>query len=183
MATIIALLGEKLSGKDTIAQYLVEQRGAFHTRFSQILDEILTTLNLPVIRRNENDLGYALREKFGTDVLSKALLHRVKNSKADLIVMNSFRFQEEFDAAKAIGAKFIYITAPRNVRFERTYNRTEKGDAERSREIFEQQETEVYETNVPALGAQADYKIDNTGTIDELYQKIDDILDQIKQSA
>ena len=180
MATIIAVLGEKLSGKDTIAQYLVEKRGAFHTRFSQILDEILFTLNLPVIRRNENDLGYALREKFGTDVLSNALMHRVKNSNADLIVMNSFRFQEEFDAAKAIGAKFIYVTAPRDIRFERTHNRTEKGDTETSPEIFEQQETEVYETNVPALGAQADFKIQNTGTLEDLYKQIDHILNQIK---
>ncbi len=179
MSTIIAVLGEKLSGKDTIAQYLVDTRGAFHTRFSEILDEILALLNLPVIRRNENDLGYALREYFGTRVLSDALMHRVKNSQADLIVMNSFRFQEELDAAKSLGAKVIYVTAPKDVRFQRTHNRTEKGDAEQSRDVFDQQEKEIYESNIPALGAQADYKIENSGTLEDLYKQIDTILEQI----
>nr|AIA12697.1 AAA domain protein [uncultured bacterium] len=181
MATILAVLGEKLSGKDTIAQYLVDRHGAYHTRYSHFLDEILTILGLPITRRNENDLGYGLRQYFGEDVLSRAQTQRILKSDADLIVINGLRFQSDLDQARSLGAHLIYVTAPKELRFKRALERGEK--AESSREIFEAQEQEVYEINTPRFGAQADYKIENTGTLEELQQKIEDILSQIKQAS
>ena len=33
--------------------------------------------------------------------------------------------------------------------------------------------------DIPKLGAQADFKIENTGTVEELYEKVDEIIKQI----
>ena len=91
---IIGLVGEKLAGKDTAANYLVEKYQADHFRFTHILDAILEELNLPISRANEIDLGLSLRKVFGEHVLVNALQKRVKKSWAKLVVVNGIRMDK-----------------------------------------------------------------------------------------
>jgi dephospho-CoA kinase len=127
MKQIIGLVGEKLAGKDTIANYMVEKHGADHVRFTHVLDEVLNALNLPVSRRNEIDLGLGLRKIFGDGVLGRAIINRVQKSDKDLVVVNGIRMDEMQDI-KNLGAVIIYVTAPAEARFERYKNRHEKSD-------------------------------------------------------
>ena len=173
---IIGLVGEKLAGKDTTANYLVEKHEASHFRFSHILDEILETLNLPISRKNEVDLGLGLRKIFSDHVLVNALEKRVKEAWTKLIVVNGIRM-DEMEVVRAWGAKIIYITAPLQTRLERYNNRREKADdAEMNLEEFEKQENGPTEHAIPELGKSADFRIDNTGSLEELHNKIDAIL-------
>ncbi len=174
---ILALTGEKLAGKDTAAEYLVKKHGAAHIRHSHILDEILQLLAVPVSRRNEIDLGMSLRKLFGDGILGKALAKRVQSAKSDLIVINGVRFADELNNAKALGAKIIYITAPEDIRYQRFLKRQEKtDDANMSLEQFRIQEQEPTEINIPALGARADVRIDNTGSLEELSEKVENLI-------
>jgi dephospho-CoA kinase len=183
MKLIVALTGEKLGGKDTVAQYLVDRYGAFHVRHSHILDDILKILDMPISRRNEIDMGMSLRRVFGEGTLNPALRKRVSESDANLIVINGYRFQDELANVKSLGAHTVYITAPEEVRYQRFLQRQEKADdARQTIEQFRQQEHEPTEVGIPALGAQADFKIENTGTLEELYKKIDNIIDKIEQN-
>jgi ABC-type antimicrobial peptide transport system ATPase subunit len=93
---IIGLIGEKLSGKDEVAKYVVAKQNAFHIKFSHLLDEILDVLNLPKTRRNEIDLGLGLRQIFGSDVLYLGLKQRIETSNAQVVVINGIRM-DEFD--------------------------------------------------------------------------------------
>jgi dephospho-CoA kinase len=180
MKLVLGLTGEKLGGKDTVADYLVKSHGAFHVRHSHLLDEILNILGLPVSRRNEIDLGMGLRRTFGEGVLGKAIKKRVEDSTSSLVVMNGIRFQDELENAKTVNAKIIYVTAPEAIRYERFLRRQEKADdARQTIEQFRQQEQEPTEVGIPALGAQADFKIENTGSLEELYKKVDDIVSQL----
>jgi len=173
---IIGLVGEKLAGKDTATNYLTEKFGAFHTRFTHILDEILSALNLPISRRNEIDLGLGLRNIFGNKVLGSAVIKRALSSNKDLIVINGIRM-DEMEDIKKMGAKIIYITAPAEIRFQRYQNRHEKADdGQMDFQKFQEQEKEATEVGIPALGEKADFRIDNVGTLDELYKKIDEII-------
>ncbi len=177
MALILALTGEKLSGKDTVAEYLVNKYGAFHVRHSHILDDILRLLDMPISRRNEIDLGMGLRRVFGEGVLNAGLKKRVRESKNNFIVINGFRFQDELANARELGAKTVYITAPEELRYQRFLKRQEKADdARQTLEQFRQQEQEPTEVGIPALGAQADFKIENTGTLIQLYGEVDKIV-------
>ncbi len=181
MALIVALTGEKLGGKDTVAEYLVNKYGAFHVRHSHILDDILRLLDMPISRRNEIDLGMALRRVFGEGTLNPGLRKRVKESQKDFVVINGFRFQDELTNVKELGAKTIYITAPEELRYQRFLKRQEKADdARQTLEQFRQQEQEPTEVGIPALGAQSDFKIENTGTLEELYDKVDVIVKSLK---
>lgn len=176
--TIIGLVGEKLAGKDTISEYLVGKYDAGHFRFTHILDAILEDLDMAVSRKNEIDLGLALRKVFGQHVLVNALEERVKKSWANLIVVNGIRM-DELEVVRSWGAKIIYVTAPVEVRYERYKNRREKADdAQMSLEQFKEQEKGPTELAIPSLGKQADLRIDNIGSLEELYRKVDAIIHQ-----
>jgi len=179
---ILGILGEKFAGKDVVANYLVQAHGAEHFRFSHILDDILKMLNLEISRRNEVDLGLGLRQIFGGQVLGPAIAKKVKESSKSLIVVNGIRM-DEFDVIKALGAKIIYITAPSEIRFVRYQQRHEKtDDATLDYESFMKQEQGATEVNIPELGKLADYKIENTGLLAELHEKIEAVLTQIKKA-
>src|SRR5690242_43776 len=107
---IIGLVGEKLAGKDTVAQYIVSKYGAVHFRTSDILDELLKTLSLPITRRNEIDVGKAVEDMFGSKIIGEALAKRIKTSAAPIIINNGLRQEYQFNDARAMGAKIIYVT-------------------------------------------------------------------------
>ncbi|MDR3642237.1 MAG: hypothetical protein P4L74_01245 [Candidatus Doudnabacteria bacterium] len=177
---IIGLVGEKLAGKDTVANYLVGKYDAGHFRFTHILDAILEDLNLEISRKNEIELGLSLRKIFGSHVLVDALEQRVKRSISGYRVVNGIRM-DELSVVKSWGAKIIYITAPINIRYDRYMLRREKADdAVMDFEHFKQQESGPTELEIPELGKQADYKIDNVGSLDELYKKVDEIINKLK---
>lgn len=170
---IIGIVGEKLAGKDTAADYLAEKYGAKRFRFSLLLDEILSVLNLPISRENEIKLGLGLREIFSPQTLVEALGSRVKKADSEFIVVNGIRM-DEMDTVRTWGTKIIYITAPVEMRFERYLKRREKtDDGQKDLESFKQDDLLPTEKDIPALGAKADIKIDNTGTLEELYIKLD----------
>ncbi len=178
---IIGLVGEKLAGKDTVARYLEKQYGAFSVKFSQILDEILDLLRLPKSRRNEIDLGLGLRNIFGNEILYRVLAERAKASKTGVSVINGLRMDEQERAVKDLGAKIIYVTAPFDVRFARYQIRREKiDDAVMNFQEFREQEKELTEISIPEMGKRADYRIDNIGSIKELYKKVDEIISNFK---
>jgi dephospho-CoA kinase len=177
MPKIIALIGEKFSGKDVAANYLEKQYGATHVRFSHVLDDILKTLDLPISRRNEIDLGLGLRKIFGDGVLGHAIEQRVKNAKTGLVAVNGVRM-DEMENVKKLGATTVYITAPVGIRFGRYQRRHEKtDDATMDLEHFIKQEKEEFtEKGIPKLGMECDYKIENAGSLEELYKKIDNLM-------
>lgn len=177
---IIGLTGEKLSGKDTVADYLVSKYGAENIRHSHLLDEILDILDLPKSRRNEIDLGMGLRKTFGEGVLGKALAKRVKESRARIVIVNGIRFVDELENARALGAKILYVTAPEETRFQRFLNRKEKADdASQTKEEFRIQEGEPTEIGISKIGEQADFKIVNDGSLFDLNVKIDSIIGEM----
>lgn len=177
MAFIIGLIGEKLSGKDTASAYLVEKYEAIHFRYSQVLDEILSLLNLSISRRNEIDLGMALRHAFGNGILTQSIIHKIKINPNKNIVINGIRFIDELRNVKQLGATIIYITALAEHRYKRYLSRDEKSDdAKHSFDEFLKHELEPTEIDIPALGKQADYTIINNTTLENLKINLDNII-------
>nr|AIA15945.1 Unknown Function [uncultured bacterium]AIA17983.1 Unknown Function [uncultured bacterium] len=180
MALILALTGEKLSGKDTTALYLQSRYGAFHVRHSDFLDEILRILDLSVSRRNEIDLGMALRKTFGNGVLGKALMKRVEASQSPVLAINGVRISDEYQNIRDMGGHLIYVTAPVKMRYERYMNRKLKADdAQQTLQQFQAQEQEWTEREISEIGKKAEYKITNDGTLEALHQKIDQIMSKL----
>jgi dephospho-CoA kinase len=180
---IIGVLGEKLAGKDTVAEYLVDKYGASHVRTSKILDELLNVLGLPITRQNEIEAGRGMEIVFGPHVIGEAVKKRIENlQKKDLIIINGLRLQNQFDDAKQLGAKIIYVTAPAELRYQRSLKRIkENKDGISSFEDFLAVEQGWTEITIPKFATRADYKIENTGTLEELHAKVDMIIHTLKE--
>lgn len=181
MPKIVGIIGQRLSGKDEIGEYLVKKYGAYHIKYSNILDEILDILDMPKSRRNEIDVGMAMRAAFHEGVLNRAIKKKIAQAKNNVKVINGIRFLDEFENAKNMGAKFIYVTAPQDILYQRFLSRNQKADdMSLSAREFANLENEPTETKIADLGKQCDFKIENTASLEELYQKVDEIMENIK---
>ncbi|MBI2415491.1 MAG: AAA family ATPase [Candidatus Kerfeldbacteria bacterium] len=178
---IIALTGEKLSGKGTTAQYLAEHYQATVYRFSKILSDILERLYQANSRANLVTLGTAVRTAFGDDILAQVLFRDIERNRSDhLVVIDGLRYIDEWNiVAQLPNIHLWYIVAPLELRYHRLQQRTEKVD-ERSMtwDEFKRREQDVTEQGITALRPLARYHIDNTGSFTDLYNQIDQAVKQ-----
>lgn len=174
---VVGIIGPKASGKDTVARHLAEKYGGRHHSHSEILDDVLGALRIPNTRDNLIKL-VALRKTFGEDVLTHALNRKIKNESGILQAITGIRFQNELDNIRNYPKHLIlYIDAPLELRYERLSSRRQKSDDQtQTFEQFKEEEQKETEIHIKELGAQADVKIDNTGSEHELFAKIDQVI-------
>lgn len=177
---IIALTGEKLAGKGTAASYLAEHHSAAVFRFSTVLNDILERLHQPITRKNLVELAQALRSIYGNDILAQILRTDIMSSASDFKIIDGMRYMAEFDLLNDLPEfTLVYITAPVELRFERTRTRTEKSDeASMSFEEFARRESDSTEQGIVDLATVASHTITNTGSFGELYAQLDSIVQQ-----
>jgi len=174
---IIGLTGEMGSGKDTFCNLVKENyENVFVFRFSDPLTEILKMFFDDVKREDQQWLGPLLKQKFGADVLLKALIRKAKNIKQGIIIFNGIRAEGEAKSVKEIQGKIIYITAESKKRWERVCKRKEKADDDVSYENFLKMHEAETEIPIPKIGEQAEVKIENNGTKQDFYNKIKKVL-------
>lgn len=119
----IALLGRSGAGKDTFADFLVEERNFTKMFFAKPLYLVANEV-FGMTRKNREllqDIGIALR---GVDeeVLVNNLRKRVEEAEKDgveNIIITDVRQENEFNALKEMGFIFIYIDADLDKRMER----------------------------------------------------------------
>ena len=179
--TILGLTGEKLSGKGTTSDYLVEKHNYKHYRFSKILDDIADRLYLPNTRENLIEVALMLREKFGPEILAHVLKKDIEKDSPEFAVVDGIRYWEEYNILKNIpGFHLIYITASLENRFARQQKRHEKvGESDMKMEEFEKQEQAPTEVLIQEIGEKAEFAVDNDGSFEELYNNIEDICQKL----
>lgn len=177
---VIGIIGPKASGKDTIARYIAEKYHGKNHSHSEILSDILDILSMEKSRENQIKL-VALRDKFGTDVLMKALNKKIRNDNVEVEAITGIRFENEYENIRSYpNNKIIYIDSDVEVRYKRQLERNEKADdSTMTLEKFLELEEAVTEQNIRTLGEKADFKIFHNGSPEELYPKIDEILQGI----
>ena len=177
---IIGLIGEMGAGKDTFCDYLKESyQNVYFLKFSDALTEILKMFFDDVKREDQQWLSSALRERFGQDVLVKALVKKIEKITDGIIILNGVRRPDDFKALRSIGGKLIYVTADVKLRWERVKVRGEKADDDVPFEKFVEMGKAEAESLITAIGVQADIKIENNGSKEEFYQKVKESIDSI----
>ena len=181
MKLVIGLVGEIGGGKTAVSEHLKEKYSASQHRFSQILMDILDRLHLPHDRGLLQNLGHSLRESLGDDVIVKAFEEDLRNEDSDVIIVDGIRYWNEVELLRRFKPNIlIYVTAPADVRYGRCKSRGEKGESSITFEEFTQNENRETERFVSEIGEKADHKLENTGTLEELLQKLDSIVSSIK---
>lgn len=179
---IIGLVGESGSGKDTVADYLRDRHSAKLYRFADPLREALELYLESISREDLQWLALQFKKRFGKDILAKGLRKKIEKNGCELTAVNGVRFFEDADFIKSFPNSYIlYVTLDSKSRWGRIYSRGEKTDDAVSYEKFLEMEKVETEVQTPQIGEKADFKIENTGTKEDLFAKVDEIIGRLKK--
>jgi dephospho-CoA kinase len=178
--TVIGLVGEAGSGKDTVGEYLEKKYGATQVRFADPIKETLSIYFDKLSRDDQQWLFGVFQERFGDDILSRAIRKRIEEEQNDLIVVNGLRMPPDYPFIRSFENNYLlYVTADQKIRWERSTKRGEKSDDGASLEDFKELEKKETEIHIPEIGAKADYEIRNERDLDYLLQEVDKFLAKI----
>lgn len=115
---IFGLVGPIASGKQVLADFLKE-RGFVYVSLSDEVRKETKKRGLSIVRENLQNVGNALRQEFGNDVLARRALATF-NQEIDLLVVDSIRNYAELELLrKLLPIKIIGVDAPAELRLER----------------------------------------------------------------
>jgi dephospho-CoA kinase len=180
---IIGLTGQIACGKGVIKKFLIEKYDASDYRFSTILRDVLIRLSVEQSRANIQKISTLLRQTFGEDILAKAMAEDVKNDSDDFIVIDGIRRLADIEYLRKVPGFFLVsVEADEKTRYERVVERNENpGDSEKTFEEFLADDASETEEQIPNTMSEADYKIDNNGDWDELWEQIHDLVKKINE--
>lgn len=179
---VLGFVGKLASGKDVCQRYIAEKYGSDSAKFSTSLRDVLTRLYLPISRENMQNLSLDLRTRFGGDILAKVIAGDVKNSDKDIVVVDGVRRLDDIASLKDLpGFYLISIDAEPKTRYERMKKRNENaGDADKTFEQFIEDSEREAEQQIPATMAAASFHLNNNGTVQDLYDQIDNLITKIQ---
>lgn len=179
---IFGVTGLMACGKGTVAKYFAEKYNADTFRFSTILRDVLDRLYLPQSRENFQKITPMLLDLFGTDLLSKIIAQDVAKSNKDIIIVEGIRRFPDIEYLKKMpGFKLVAIEVDAKIRYQRLVARSENpGDAEKTWEQFLEEHKAATEIDIPKLMEASDIKINNSGSVEELYKQLDNLINPVK---
>lgn len=175
---ILGITGEMGSGKGTIANYVVEQKGGSSHRFSTILRDILNRVYVEQSRDNLQALSTVLRKTFGEDLMAKGMALDAQNDSHDVVVVDGVRRMSDIAHLKELAHfKLVYVEADMRKRYDRIMTRGENADdSKKTFEQFQKAHENESELQIKDLKNHASYVVNNDGTYEDLYRQVDDII-------
>jgi dephospho-CoA kinase len=165
---LVGLIGHIGSGKTSIANYL-EGRGFLRVTLSDFLMDEAKARGLTPTRKNLQDLGDELRRVKGGSVLVRRALEKAEHLGSTRLVIDGLRNPDEVRAVREVpNALLIGVTRSHYVDDENTEVaavRREKSNAE-----------PAWGQRVSDSMKMATFVIDNSGSLDELYERVSSLL-------
>ena len=184
---IVGVTGSYCSGKDTIAEYLVNAKGFIHRSLSDELREEMKRRDIAPTRENLIVTGTDLREKEGFGVLAKRVMSGLVPGKN--YVITSIRHPAEIVELKKCKDFFLVdVDAPAEVRFERMKKRNRPGDPDNVERFLELEKKESQEEGAGQQLAQCSRLaslriINDSENMGELHSKIEKLLGDIEKNS
>lgn len=186
---LIGLSGTLGSGKDTIANHLVQKHNFLHVSTGDVLRHEAAKRGLPTDRRTLIDISIQMRKSgrgFGLFIEEGIkLFNKQKHTYAGL-VMSGLRVPGEAEYIQQIGGKLLFIDAPVQERYRRVISRQRDNEPTKTLQQFIDYDTDEingvsddpYEVNLGAIRKKADTVITNTGSFEELFDQVEKVLNQ-----
>lgn len=183
---LVGITGSLGGGKGTVVEYLVSKYGFKHYSSSGLLVEILKERNEMVDRDGMNRIANELRAQNPAGVPAETYKrYEAEDGQSDAI-FESLHSVPEVDFIKSIGGIVIAVTANPDVRYERITKRGSVKDNVTKEQFIAQQEreekgsTDPNKSNIFDTIKAADFIIENDSTLEQLYAKVDEIMQQLE---
>ena len=168
----------------TIVEYLVKNNGFNHYSVRGFITEEILKRNLEVNRDNMVVVANDLRKEHTPSYIALQLFEQAKESGKNCVI-ESLRTIGEVEALKSKGKFYLFaVDADSRIRYNRIVLRKSETD-DISYETFvenEQRELSSNDPNKQNLSAcikMADYIFYNNGSLEELYKKLQEVLNVI----
>lgn len=182
---IIGLTGRIASGKASVAEFFKKKGFEYYT-VSQIVREVASKMDIPVMRESLQDVGDLIRKYEGTEGWIKRIIKRIDLTKNSVI--DSIRNPGEIEELRKFKKFYlISIDAPVDIRFERVLKKNKLSDPKSWKAFLKADERDFGENEL-GTGQQvgkcmemADFYIMNDSTLNDLNLKIEEIYNKIKE--
>jgi len=185
---IIGVTGTNGAGKGTVAKYLVENKNYNHFSARAYITEEIVRRGLNINRENMIDIGNEWRAKFGTSYVAERLFEKAIESGKNCVI-ESIRNVGEIDSLRKKG-KFYLVAVDANpkIRYKRIRQRDNETDMMSYNEFLRYETLEAASTDSTKVNLfkcieLADFVILNNRDVNDLYQKIEEILNEIQKSG
>lgn len=175
----IGLMGKIGSGKDTVADYLVEKHGFDMVGFGDVTREIAKEKGVKPTRENLLQIQKEKVDKYGIDFFPKKIADMIRKRKLEKVVVNGVRRPEDAKTLKReFGNDFhlVLVETDPKIRFERMKERGRIGDPEEYNHFESQENKEMELFGLDKTFKMAEKTIENNGTLEELYEETDRLI-------
>lgn len=181
---VIGITGFIGSGKDAVADYIKDKYTYEHIDFGDITREFATEMGRTQSREDLQQIRRDFDEKYGKEFFAGEAVKIIKQNNLERVVITGFRGPEDVEPIKKKFGKdiiFIGIEADKKIRFYRLKKRNSPRDPNTFGE-FQRQEENEYNLfpELKNIITEADYRIDNSGSIDDLHNNIDQFMKEHK---
>jgi dephospho-CoA kinase len=179
---IRATAGMPGSGKGEFLNYL-NGKGIPSIVMREVVQKDMETKGIEVNNKNLREYATNLRKENGIDIVAKMCLPLIKErSKGSyMVLIDGIRGYDEVKFfKKELTTDFVLVAifASPKIRYERLSKRGEKWDM-KTWEEFEWRDNVELGWGLGNAIALSDYLIDNSGSLDDMHNKIDEILSEV----
>lgn len=183
---IIGITGTLGAGKGTIVAYLSEQKQFEHYSVRNFLIEEIEKRNLPVNRDSMTMVANELRAGHSPSYVTDQLYNRALISSKNCII-ESIRTPGEIDSLREKNNFYLFaIDAPSEIRYQRILLRKSETDNISYQTFIENENREMdtddpNKQNLRKCIEMADFVFDNSGSIKDLEEQVEIVLNKINR--
>lgn len=178
---VIGITGTNGSGKGTVVDYLVKEKGFTHYAVRDYLTTLLIERGMTVDRTGMRQVANELRATYEPAYVVKKLYEKAAADKCARCIIESVRNVGEAEFLKSIGAFLIAVDADQMLRYTRVQGRRSATDQVDFLTFVEHEEREMHpvgphDMDLRGVMARADVTIHNDGSLQDLHAHVDAIL-------
>lgn len=181
---LFGIVGSLGAGKGTVVEYL-KQQGFEHYSVSGELKKMLDSEGTKADRKNLSALADELAQEYDGGIL-EVIYKQIAEDVEKNVILESIHRETEAEYLRSVGAIIIAVDADKKIRYERAVQRQE---GEKDNVTYEQFLTDIEREeegkgsgtpNIREVIKNADFLIQNDGTLKELHQQVDAVLKSLE---
>jgi dephospho-CoA kinase len=180
MSKIVAIVGMPGSGKTEVVK-IFEQHGWQRIWFGQLTLDELAARGLPINEANERTVREQLRSQHGMDAYAKLNLPKIRQAlqRGNVVIDGLYSFEEYLFLKELYKQLFVIaVHASPAIRYRRLVSRAVRGLT--LEECFSRDRAQLENLHTGGPIAMADHVIVNEGSLDELRNAVESILQKLE---